>query len=687
MELITLPPEYVIDKDTLHGYLTDTGGQINRPTKKSNKSTKSTVTEYDKKPTMMPNKPPNIPKTVKNHPFYKNQRRQLSRNKVDFTKPQDPQYNEKKPKYYNRHGKPNITRLNILHKTTLETIYEDDESLETTKNYKPLQLNEFDDDDIPEVCLNAIYKLITKETYKLNTAKLLLETNTNNQTSKIKDSQKRQNNTNINITEKKQNNKLNNDEQNTIESLILNAKILKDGHISLTTLREEQENDLLINDIKRKHPAPKQYFYRNGFLLARINGAERIVIPESLFKQMSYQYHHSLLGLHQTPNTMYRHISRIFYHSELQTRLKQIYDSCLVCRSERNRKAKLQALGEKTIPIQPRHTWQFDVCCGLPSGQCRFIFLFTDITTCFSIMVPSPTREAHRIKNAFENHIVKPFGAKNIFSDREPGILSGTFQNFCSENNIHQDNTPGYSPWDSGIVESHVSYTKQLIRLYTKSSGVHHTQLINILNKVMNTRLLSNVTTQGRMYTPELLMFGSTLHQIPDILTEETIFTNRNKYYNYLIDNTKTMLDDFLRQRKINADRIRQNANKKRTVIEYNPGDIVYCKNSRIAEIEGGALQSKYTGPYEILNISNKYCRLRDLTTNVEKMAHSQNLKKLHRADTGTIIPDKILHHSLTRGNEDNQEENKQTNEIAITTNRQSTRINDPKYKHKFLNK
>ena len=696
LEMLTLPADYVIDKDTLHGYLTDTGGQTNRPPKKYNKYTKSTVTEHNKMPTMMPTKQPNIPRTVKYHPFYKNQRQQLSRNKVDFTKPQDPQYHQTKPKFYNRHRKYRTlnnnddhnerdinTRLQTMHKTTLETIYEEDETIDTIENNGSLQMNQFNEDDIPEVCLNAIYKLITNNTYRLNTAKLLLETNNNKEQKNNKDNNKRSNENNPTINKSDTDNEQNYEEQNTIESLILNAKILKDGHISLTTLREEQENDTLINNIKTKQPAPKQYFYRNGFLLAKINGTERIVIPESLFKQLSYQYHHSLLGLHQTPDIMYRRIARIFYHPKLKTRLQQIYDSCLVCRSERNRKSKQQTFGEKQIPTQPRQTWQFDICCGLPSGPCRYIFLFTDITTCFSIHVPSPTKEAPRIKHAFENHVVKPFGAKTIFSDREPGILSGLFQNYCHENNIEPENTSGYSPWDSGIVENHVSYTKQLIRLYNRSTGINHFELINILNKAMNTRLLTNARKGA--YTPELLMFGSTLHQIPEILTEETIFNDRDAYYNYLVDNTKRMMDDFLQQRKTNADRIRANANKTRTIIDYNPGDIVYCKNSRIAEIEGGALQVKFTGPYEILEVKHKHCRLRNLTTNIEKMAHSQNLKKLHRADIGTIIPDKIKHHSLTREDDNNAANNQPKHQE--TTSRQSMRIKDPNYKHKFVTK
>jgi hypothetical protein len=699
LDMITLPPEYTIDKDTLHGYLTDTGGQTNRPSKKQNKYTKSTVTEQNRKPTMMPKRPPKVPRTVKNHPFYKNQRHQLSRNKVDFTKPQEPQYQQIKQSLYKRHGNNNTTnsgrninthgannRLHVMQKTTLETIYEEDETLEANGNQKPLQINELYDDDIPETCLNAIYKLLTNNTYRLNTAKLLIQNEIGQHTENNMDTNEQQNTNNLNNDNHNGGEQTHND-QNTIDSLILNAKVLKDGHISLETLREEQNNDIEINNIKTTDPMPKQYFLRNGFLLARIHDTERIVIPESLFKQLSYQYHHSLLGLHQTPDTMYRRLSRIFYHKDLQARLQQIYQSCLVCRSERNRKTRLQTLGEKTIPIQPRHTWQFDVCCGLPSGACKYVFVFTDITTLFTILVPSATREANHIKQAFETHIVKPFGAKTIFSDREPGILSGTFQTYCSENNIQALNTPGYSPWDSGIVEAHVSYTKQLLRLYCKQTNINHSQLLNIINNVMNKRLLSNVTNDKRAYTPEILMFGSTLHQIPDILTEDTIFTNKTSYFNHLIDNTKQMMDDFLQQRKINADRIRTNANKKRTVIDYNAGDIVYCKNSRIAEIDGGALQSKFDGPFEILTIDNKHCRLRDITTNVEKMAHSQNLKKLHRADFGTIIPDRIKHQSLTRENINNPTDNPQTNSDINTTSRKSTRINDPKYTHKFLNK
>ena len=425
LELVTLPSDYVIDQKTLNGYLTDTGGQTNRPAKKNYKSSTATVTENNKKPTMMPTKPQRIPRTVRNHPFYKNQRRHLSRNKVDFTKPQSDQRSTDHTKN-NQEQKKTIseeqltetqrkdTRLQIMTRTTIDTIYEEDETNDIPNAHTPLPLGQFTEDDIPEQHLNAIFKLIISNDYELNTAKLLIQRDDNNDTTTNKAENKNAtpNTKQANdITTNKiiENTDKVKDNNNIIETLILNARVYKDGHISLQTLLEEQRNDLLINNIRQTNPMPKQFFDRKGFLLAKVGNDERIVIPETLFKQLSYQYHHSLLGLHQTPDTMYKRISRAFYHPQLKNRLQQIYDSCLVCRSERNRKSKLQTFGEKTIPTQPRQIWQFDVCCGLPSGQCKFIFVFTCVTTCFTILVPSPTREAHRIKDAFENHIVKPF--------------------------------------------------------------------------------------------------------------------------------------------------------------------------------------------------------------------------------------------------------------------------------------
>ena len=68
-------------------------------------------------------------------------------------------------------------------------------------------------------------------------------------------------------------------------------------------------------------------------------------------------------------------------------------------------------------------------------------------------------------------------------------------------------------------------------------------------------------------------------------------------------------------------------------------------------------------------------------------MAHSQNLKKLKRADFGQIIPDHIKNQQLTRDNTNQPTDVTTTNQDTVTPLRKSSRINDPNYIHNIIGK
>ena len=54
------------------------------------------------------------------------------------------------------------------------------------------------------------------------------------------------------------------------------------------------------------------FFVHKGFLLAKIRGNDRIVIPQSLMSTLKRQFHHSILGLHQPAALMHARISKLF---------------------------------------------------------------------------------------------------------------------------------------------------------------------------------------------------------------------------------------------------------------------------------------------------------------------------------------------------------------------------------------
>ena len=82
--------------------------------------------------------------------------------------------------------------------------------------------------------------------------------------------------------------------------------------------------------------------------------------------------------------------------------------------------------------------------------------------------------------------------------------------------------------------------------------------------------------------------------------------------------------------------------NKTRRNIEFKVGQIVMAKNFEISEYN--ALNSKWEGPYEIINIADnqRNCTLQDITDNTLRISHSMHLKHFKGTGENSVVPTKF---------------------------------------------
>ena len=214
----------------------------------------------------------------------------------------------------------------------------------------------------------------------------------------------------------------------SLDEFTLNAKIIRDGKLSLQVLKEEQEKDIFIQDILKKDPIPKPFFTHKGFVLAKIKGNDRIVVPQSLMSTLKKQLHHSILGLHQPATLMHARISKLFWHPDLLEQLQSVEKSCVLCRTEKITNAK-QAFGAKQLSPVARSQWSVDICSGFTdTGPAKYLICFVEQLSLYSIIVPSPSKETRKLLQAFRDHIFTPFGCQSIYSDQDPALLSNEFK-------------------------------------------------------------------------------------------------------------------------------------------------------------------------------------------------------------------------------------------------------------------
>ena len=622
-KIVSVPNDFGISQETLRRYLTDEAFEsiVKKVESKKRPARTSKVVLQDSststKPTLMPSKKPRLPKLVEKHPFYPTQYRDLNKTTKDFTKP-----SKAKPSPLQRTDIQLEQALKVMQLSAHNNYddYNDDE-----KSFYHLNImseyQTYGSEAISEYILNNVYnfaKLHGQDTdfflYKL-----------------------------LHTTSLEQENPMSFDE------FTLNAKIVRDGKLSLQVLKEEQSRDTFIQEILEQNPLPKPFFLHKGFLLAKIRGNDRIVVPQSLMSNLKKQLHHSILGLHQSAKLMHARISKLFWHPTLLEQLQSAEKSCVLCRSEKITNAK-QAFGAKQLSPIARAQWSVDVCSGFTdAGPAKYLFCFVEQLSLYSIIVPSPHKDAKRLLQAFRDHIYTPFGCRSIYSDQDPALLSHEFEEFCDQMGVEIRTTKPYCPFSNGMVEKYQSYLQNAIRTYTKQTGLPYQDLLGLIQKSLNKRLLS---VRPYEFTPEILMFGNSLPDNNDFLQVEEPQEEINPatFCDVMIQKLSQIRDRYLSKRnKINDDN-REIVNRKRVQNTFQIGDIVYVRDLTIAQTAGGALKSKFVGPYvvEEVNDTRLECKLQSLTDRKKCIRHMAHIKKQEHMDNNNFVPTMLEENNLT---------------------------------------
>ena len=426
-----------------------------------------------------------------------------------------------------------------------------------------------------------------------------------------------------------------NQAKNDISTLKLNAKVISDGIISLDLFKESQLNDGYCQSILNKPSLPESFTTRKNILIRVVKGVEKLVLPVNLIPLLVSNLHFSLKGRHNSKSNMLEEISELYFCPKLDQKLKEITEGCILCKLYKTSSQKQHKFGQKQFPKTPRSEYFFDICCGLPNSEgYKYIYIFVDAMSLYTILVPAKNREGHTIRNAFQNNVVLPFlKPKRLYGDNESALFSNTMRNYCEENDIELMSCSPHSPFSNSTAEKTVHLTKETLRVLTAQTGESWTKLLPVCVNSLNTRRLkTNIS-------PEKLFFGQSLEENP-LLSVDTVCNSEEEYFKILKENISENTNKHLVQRNKNAAASRDYLNRSRTHKEFSVGQLVMLKNFSIAHIEGGGLQKKFLGPYKILDIeSNRQtCLLQDIQNNSTRRAHLMHLQNFEPSGKTALL-------------------------------------------------
>ena len=615
LELLVLQDGYTITPQQLQKFMREPGLPSPSRGLQIKRISKVKVDTTKIQPKTKPTKKAHPPRFVKQHKYYKNQISHNENNLTDYSKP-GTKLPDITPNITNPENENTAEEHIMTHLTKLDII----KTIPTRQESEHYTYHRYKEEDIPEHALNTIRLLLD---YKERPQQLQPQDDHIAQTPPTQEetdiAEQAEELTPDNITE-----------------FFINHKLVKDGMIALNVLLEAQRTDPYICKIKQTNPLPKAYSLRNGFLLHSANDNDKFVIPKALFNVVQNSLHHQIWGRHQPAEKMYQILTKHFYLPNLMDILKSIVSACMICNTTKLQNTKRQTFGEKQLPLANREMWMADIGGGYEDGPKKYFIIFVDALNLYSVAKAIPNKNSQTLTDAFIDNIVNVFGSPTYFySDNEPALKSDEFKEYCDSNEIQIMHAAPYASYSNGNCEKHIKFAKDIIRSFTKATGLPYKTILPNITRTLNNRILTNT----KDLTPATLMFGSDLQ--PELLSTQTNYTDAEKYAKHLIADMKRNAEKYRQTRIGNAKRQQEYHNKSRKQITFKVGQHVYYKTVKIPD--HGALTDKWTGPYVIktLHDNGKTATIQNYD-NVSRIAHTHYLKHYETKGQPTLSPTQL---------------------------------------------
>ncbi|KAE8877829.1 hypothetical protein PF003_g38168 [Phytophthora fragariae] len=201
------------------------------------------------------------------------------------------------------------------------------------------------------------------------------------------------------------------------------------------------------------------------------DGLMRLVVPETLQRDVLHHYHSSLEGGHQGIGRTYQRIRDHFHWRGLYRSVQRYVGECVDCETGKGRPT-LQ--GESPGNIQATYPFQIIAMDHIPSlpkshkGNTELL-IWVDLFTGYVIAKASASRTAQTIAESYEECVFRRFGASEVIRhDREPGFMADFFRSFNKILGQRQRATMAYQPQANGTAERMVQTTTRALKMYVQ---------------------------------------------------------------------------------------------------------------------------------------------------------------------------------------------------------------------------
>ena len=363
--------------------------------------------------------------------------------------------------------------------------------------------------------------------------------------------------------------------------------LLSDGPLRDLKLREEQEKDPEILEIKRKLEKGgnvshllRKYLIKDEILyyISQVDDDPvlRVFVPGHLRDGVLKQYHDD--NGHMAVAKTFLTMKIKYYWPRMYKELDKYIGACSTCK-ERNLKQKKSPVQDTGMPPFPMAALQLDL-----SGPHRktmsgniYIATFICLYSGWFLFFSLPDKSAQSILECLLEHIVPRHGCPLVITtDNGSEFNNQYFRDTLSKLNVKHIKTSTYSPRSNGAVErSH----RTLNDILSKLMGEHGDTWDLYLSSAL-AALRTNVSKTTLMSPFKLLYNRDPVLPLDNLLRPRER-THSEEYHELAFETLHKSFLTVLKNSKRAKESRNRTANKKRSPIDFKVGDPVFLKNNK----------------------------------------------------------------------------------------------------------